>query len=691
MDVATYLRGVGLLTLAVVPLGWAAARLRLRLLGDWSGAPAVLATAVLFVALLLAVEQVLGALGWFRTAPLVAGAAVAGLIVVLACGARPRPDNASPQGVDAPPSRLGRPATVAAFVLVALVVGLWWARTVDSVNGGMLDFDSLNYHLPFAGAFVQHGHVLPLHYTSPGSETPFDPANSELLHALGMLLFRRDILSPFLNLGWLGLTLLGAWCVGRARGLGALTLSAAAVLLASPLMVTADAGSAKNDIVDVCLLLAAVALLLHARRPDGRLRMAAVAVAAAAAGVGLGNKLSMVIPVAALTVGVIASARRGARRPVTARWLAALTATGAFWYVRNLATVGNPVPTLHLGIGPVRLPSPELSIVRRAGFSVAHYATDAHAWRAFFLPGLRADLGWTWPLVFVVCGAGAVAALLCRDRMVRWLGVATVVSAVAYVVTPESAGGPPGHPGLFANNFRYAFPALALALVVGGLVLAEAHPRTAGLLVGLFAAATVGGQTHWVGHVDVSWGRAAAPLVIGAAALAGALTLAVARPRWRRWHAGAIALAAVVGLGVVQPFYLHHRYRDLRHWDGNRHVRALSAVYGWANGVHHARIAVTGLDEQWPLFGVDLTNQVQYVGRQTPHRGFERSTTCRQWRSALAAGGYDYVVTAKDRAPGEPYEVAWTRADPSVSEILHVDSARVFRVHGVPDPRRCAH
>jgi hypothetical protein len=267
--------------------------------------------------------------------------------------------------------------------------------------------------------------------------------------------------------------------------------------------------------------------------------------------------------------------------------------------------------------------------------------------------------------------------------------VATVVSALAYLVTPESAGGPPGHPGLFANNFRYAFPALALALVVGALALAEAWPGRAPVLLGLLVVAGVGGQTHWLAHIDVSWGRALPPLLIGAGAVVAAASAVFVAPRLHRVHAVGLAMAAVVGLGVLQPFYLDRRYHDVSHWGGNRHVVALGAVYSWADRVHHARLALAGPDEQWPLFGPDLTNEVRYIGQHTPHGGFERTRTCGAWRRAIVAGHYDYIVTVKDRAAGEPYEVRWTAGDPAVSEILHVASARVFRVQGVLEPRRC--
>ena len=46
----------------------------------------------------------------------------------------------------------------------------------------------------------------------------FYPQNSELVHAVGMVLGGRDFFSVFLNLGWLALALLAAWCIGRPYG-----------------------------------------------------------------------------------------------------------------------------------------------------------------------------------------------------------------------------------------------------------------------------------------------------------------------------------------------------------------------------------------------------------------------------------------------------------------------------------------
>ena len=81
------------------------------------------------------------------------------------------------------------------------------------------------------GLFAQTGSDPGLLLTDPLKLAVwYYPANSELLHAIGMVAFGNDLLSPVLNFGWMGLALLAAWCIGRPFGLAAATLLAAVVV-----------------------------------------------------------------------------------------------------------------------------------------------------------------------------------------------------------------------------------------------------------------------------------------------------------------------------------------------------------------------------------------------------------------------------------------------------------------------------
>ena len=73
-----YLAGAAELAVLASAATFGGARLRSRLLPGWSGAPAWLATAVLAVALLIGVAEVLGSAGLFEDLALLAGALVQG-------------------------------------------------------------------------------------------------------------------------------------------------------------------------------------------------------------------------------------------------------------------------------------------------------------------------------------------------------------------------------------------------------------------------------------------------------------------------------------------------------------------------------------------------------------------------------------------------------------------------------------
>ena len=128
--------------------------------------------------------------------------------------------------------------------------------TFLSLDRGIYGGDSLWYHLPFAADFARSGSITALHFTDPLYLNWFYPQNSELVHAAGITLYGNDFLSPLINLGWLGLALLAAWCIGRPWGLGAISLTGVAILLAADLMFSRQPGNANNDVVGLALLLA---------------------------------------------------------------------------------------------------------------------------------------------------------------------------------------------------------------------------------------------------------------------------------------------------------------------------------------------------------------------------------------------------------------------------------------------------
>ena len=459
MTVARYGLGLLLALATLAPLLIGAGALRRRLLPAWGGALALLVQLVLTLVGLILILQLLGLVGllyaWsVALVSVAAGAAVTRMAPRL--GAR----HAEPGNPPAPDPGLW-PA-LAAVAGVAVVVADWCTRVLPALDNGMTGADTVWYHLPQAASFVQDGSITHVQFFETGAGTAFYPATSGLLHALGMLWFGNDFASVFMNLGWLGMALLAAWCLGRRYGQGPACVLGLCLLLATPIMVETQPGGAYNDLMGIALLLAAAALLVNGG-PTG----VAGVIAALAAAPALGTKLTMAVPLVALTLGVVVVTPTGRRVRTAAIWLGALLALGTLWYARNLFAFGNPVPAADLELGPLSLPSPPLT---KLIFSPIHYVGTPGVLRGTFLPGLLDAYGPAWWALLGLAAVGMVAvAVSGRTRVERMLGVVAIVSAVAFLFTPQGLG-TEDDPLFFKFNLRYPTPALALGLALLPLV-----------------------------------------------------------------------------------------------------------------------------------------------------------------------------------------------------------------------------
>jgi hypothetical protein len=682
-----YLTGAAELAVAIVALALGAVRLRTRLLPGWSGPPAWLADTVLILGLLIWIGELLGSFGALGEAAYFAACVAVGVGLRVLVPA-PSPRLAGDEPAPASPDSSGW-ARVAAAVAVGLLVAHWSIGTRLHLDEGMTGFDTTWYHGPLAVLFATSGSTLDLHFIAPDFLAWFYPLNSELLHSVGILAFGRDIASPLLNLGWLGGCLLAAWCIGRPYGAGPWSLVAVAVLLDSGVLAD-QAGEARNDIVGVFFVLAAAAVLVNAASAGGRrLPTGALIVAGLAAGLAAGTKLNFLPFAGALLVGCVALAPPGTRRRAAAAFGFPLLAGGGYWYLRNLVQAGNPLPWAK-SIGPISLPAPEQELGGREQHSIADYLTDGSVWSDWFLPGFHDALGFLWPavlalaLVPLLIGVGRRA-----GGSIRVLALAGLLGALAWVLEPSSAAGPEGAPRAFVSNLRHLAPALALGLALLPALPGFAVTRRRGLLLaGLLALLFITDASGEPWRSGYLWGA------VALGALAGAAVMTASSGILRRLPRGAPALGAValfaiaVGAGyAVQRDYLRDRYA---HPDFS--APGLDAAFAWGRDVRDARIATIST-RQYPLFGTDLSNHVQYLGEHRAHGGFVDIAGCRAWREALNAANYDYVVATRDRIeagePAFPPQVRWTGGDPAAVPVLAVRPTVVFRLRGPLDPRAC--
>lgn len=684
MSAADYALGIALLGAVVCSLGYGAVRVRARLLPDWSGAEARLAEIVLGLAALIVVPELLGTVGLFERWVVAPVLVVVGLVVGRRWGRAPlpRPPSADVEATDT----AGRIAILGSLAVAGVVLAQWSAHVVASFRDGVWDGDSLWYHLPFAARFVQDGSVVQPLFTDQDTVVTYFPANGDVVHGLVMLPFGNDFLVPLVNIGWLALAMLAAWCIGKRFGAPALALGAVSVVMSIEVMAVTQAGTARNDVVAVALFLSAVALLVHSEWSR-----AAIGVAAVATGLTLGVKLSVIVVAGLLVIGVVVAAPRATRRSVLLPWLVPSLGIGAFWYVRNLIVVGNPLPWLDVKLGPLSLPSPLTEST--ANSSVIDRLTEPGGWTDIIHPGLE-SFSPVWWLLAVLAGLGVVGALVRPDRITRMLGVICALGIAGYLFTPNGVLGTGSFAAtVFTLNLRYVMPATALALVLltAWPLVTRAWVPVAGVAV---SAVLVVLQLRpdefeqlWEWQISSDDERIGVALVALAAAVVALVWVARRRPRALIGIGAVIAVGGVVAGGVLAG-QVDDRYRDGRAGEPS------SAAWPWAQDLPGARIALVGDFFQYPFTGRSLQSEVRYAGVELDDGGYRPIRTCRELRSFLADQDSDFVVIAPRIFVGGAEELdgprRWVRSVPGTTVAFRDGSTAVFRLGQAPDPDDCS-
>jgi hypothetical protein len=249
-------------------------------------------------------------------------------------------------------------------------------------------------------------------------------------------------------------------------------------------------------------------------------------------------------------------------------------------------------------------------------------------------------------------------------------------------------------------SIRYAAPALTVALAVTPLALLFRSQRVrvavAAWLTTLLVA-TVAIRRVWTPD-DLGGARVLVVLVLVVAAivvLGPWSPIPLRRPVVRAIAATLALVLVLAGVAVGYSgtrYYLRHRYTS------KSGRAAIYSVWRWARGLHQAHIALVGTLGWYfgyPLWGLDDSNRVAYIGHHGPHGSFRPIASCRGWRAALSRGHYQYVVataravTFTGQLVHSP-EANWTRTDPAARLVLSPNWAvQVFRLTGPLHPDRC--
>ena len=686
--------------------------LRRWIVPEFSGALARLADSILAVALLILALQLLGSLEILTVGWMIVGCIAIGLGAA-ALGWAKAPSQAR---------EVSAPQVQTAALLIALGVASWgvaeWTFPSQlALDHGMFGGDTTWYHMPFSGRIAQEGTTLPLHYTDPLRLAAwFYPGSSELVHAAGIVLFKSDWLSPLINMIWLSIALLAAWCVGRPYKVGPATLVAGALVFSAGVMIETQPGEGRNDIMGLAFLLAFAAFLIngHQRRApvSGAVQDAPerdaplldkgpLILAGIAAGLAVSVKLPLLAPVGAIAVGMVVVSGAGRRLMTAAAIGIPAFVVGGYWYVRAaIITGGNPIPQTKWG--PLNLPTPDqMPLDPRPRFAVAHYLTDPTIYRRWFFPDLNDALGPLWPLILIMAVATAVfIAVRSRNQILRVIAAAALLTAVVYLFTPLTAAGQEGSPTGFFTNTRYLMPGLLLALTLVPIARPLRAPESRAWQMLLFLVAiyaiTVLSTPRWypdyiVGTVFLTlafvWAPAALGLLRGRRMVSRGYVVAAA---------GVVLLLAVV-LGRAQEvqYYNQHYQRTTPFLQDGGPQKA----YTFAHNRHGARIGIAGSGEiffgQYGFYGANLDNYVQYIGVEGADGQYRLATTCRQFRRLINEGEYDFLITsvATQDLPEADYYYpvnAWLKTEPTVELVIEEPDITpqpdyVYKVNGELD------
>ncbi len=700
----------------VSALGLGGYWLRRWIVPEFSGALARLADATIAAGLLVLSLELLGTLSLLYTGWIVVVCIAVGLLAAWLGWSKAPAEN---REISAP--QVQNVALLIALAVASFTVAEWTFPSQLSLDQGMFGGDTTWYHMPFAARFAQEHSIVHLHFTDPLRLAAwFYPQSSELVHGAAIAIFKSDWLSPLINLFWLAIALLAAFCVGRPYKVGPATLVAGAIVLDAGVMIETQPGEGRNDIMGLAFLLAFVAFLInaHQRRAPAEgavqdapeqgaplLDKGPLVIAGIAAGLAASVKLTFLIPVVAIGLGVIVFSGRGRR--LTTAWVLGLSTflVGGYWYVRAaIKSGGNPIP--QVGFGPLHLPTPDqMPLDPRPRFAVAHYLTEPTIYRKWFFPQLDNAFGPLWPLILIIAVAAAVyIAWRSRNIILRVVAVAALATAVVYVFTPLTAAGQEGSPTGFFTNTRYLVPGLVLAMVLVPIARPLRAPdrrawQTLLFLTAIYAI-TVLTTPRWypgfiVGTVFLTLALVWAPAGLGMARSRRLMS------RMAVFAAGGAVLLLAVVLGRAQEvqYYKHHYTRTtLFLQDGGPRE-----AFAFAHNQHDKRIGIAGSGEiffgQYGFYGANLDNDVQYIGVRGPDGTYRLATTCPQFRRQINAGDYDYLILSQftQDASDSPYWepiYAWVKEDPALEELIEEPEVTpqadwVFRVKGKLDPAGC--
>ncbi len=667
-------------------LGAAASRISRWLLPGLS-VPSRIASSLVFAAAMIVVPAtILGHWGFLEPRLFLA---IEALLIAAALALRVPERSSAPTGTIAAvaegvPKWLRRTEAailVTAAAAAALSFLSYAAQTELYAPPGKLDDPS--YHLSAVAVWNRHHDLRMIKFDAGDQSTAFYPIGGELID-WALLAPLRD--SDFL-VRWSQVPFaLGSLAAMAAIALH-LGLSGHSTLLAALLYLTVGRAfpglmfSAGNDHVTAFYVLAAVdaALVFAASRAMG---------GAVYAGLGLGllvgtKYIGLMCALPLLVLLAVAALRRPFRIVPIAGLCGSAALAGAYTYLRNTWSVGNPV-------FPVPIPSLGLPGWAEVTLAVRRHLPDFQIDVRHFLLVRTDYFGHLFRLTMLPAAVLAPVVSLLRPGEAWRKIIRTLVLSLPVVFFLQFLFWMHDH-----RDIRYFLAGIALTAVAFGWlleVLAERWPLIAPLVRGALACLI---SYKFIHTDETSMMR---EVTTGAVLLGAGLAGFALWPGLRRriseqrlaftvLACGAAVLAAV-GLAGTLAKYQERKYHD----------NPLIGYLEENGGQDGVRIAYVGGNRPYPLFGSRLQNHVEIVpltGR-LENRFYRWGDTAdfpfnsenyRLWKKNLHELGIDYVAVAL--GDQQDPERSWMRRHPrDFAPVLEIASTEVWRVREPAGPRR---
>ncbi|PIV90144.1 hypothetical protein COW46_04615 [Candidatus Gracilibacteria bacterium CG17_big_fil_post_rev_8_21_14_2_50_48_13] len=210
-----------------------------------------------------------------------------------------------------------------------------------------VEYDNLAYHLPFVVEWMQSGNLWQVYYSAYAGPLGYYPSNYELLVLWNMLPFGNDLMVNLLNLPIFLLLPFALYYLARKLKV---SHKPALMVVLLFLMLPVTLRQLGTPLVDLFFCYTFLLGLIFLREYIATHKLSDLALAGLALGLFMGTKyLGLVYSLPLIAIGIAWIFARF-RKQLWARPLrhigvlfASMTATGGFFYLRNLIDTGNPV------------------------------------------------------------------------------------------------------------------------------------------------------------------------------------------------------------------------------------------------------------------------------------------------------------------------------------------------------------